>query len=186
LGNEVYLGSNFYEILEQGEFFTLAGSDYILIEFNFVDIPKNIAEICYEAKLKGYKPIIAHAERYVSLFNDKELLKDILNEGAFLQVNASTIINKESKENCKFAHYLLKNELISFIASDMHNMDSRGFYLDEAYQYITKKCSKTYAEQIFITNQQHILSNKYFENPKIDTKINTSNKGFFSKLFRHI
>jgi len=181
LGNEIYFGSNFYEVLEKGNFNTLAESNYILIEFSVIDTPKNISEMCYEARIKGYIPIIAHVERYSSLYDDKRLLKDILNEGALLQVNASTLVNLESKESNKFANFLLKNELISFVASDVHDMDVRCFYLDEAYKRVKKTCSDTYVDKIFNINQQKVLSNEYFDAPKIK-----SDKGrILSKLFRN-
>ena len=181
LGNEIYFDSNFYEVLEKGKFNTLAGSDYILIEFNLIDIPKNVVEMCYEARIKGYIPIIAHVERYNFLYNDIQLLKDIINEGALLQVNASTIVNKESKESNKFINFLFKNELVSFIASDLHNMESRGFYLDEALKKIKKICSDSYADKIFIENQQKILSNEYINAPNIKP-----DRGrVLSKLFRN-
>jgi len=181
LGNEIYCDSNFYELFENGKFKTLAGSDYILIEFSVTDTPKNIAEICYEAKIKGYIPIIAHVERYSSLYDDSLLLKDILNEGAHLQVNASTLVNRESKESNRYANFLLKNELISFVASDVHDMGERCFYLDEAYKRVKKTCSESYADKIFYINQQKIISNEYFDTPNIKT-----DRGrILSKLFRN-
>lgn len=181
LGNEIYFGSNYYEVLEKGRFNTLAESNYILIEFSVLDTPKNIAEMCYEARLKGYYPIIAHVERYSSLYYNIELLKDVLNEGAHLQVNASTLVNKESKESNKFTSFLLKNELISFVASDVHDTDDRCFYLDEAYKRLKKTCNDSYVDKIFYINQQKILSNEYFDTPKIK-----SERGrILSKLFRN-
>jgi len=180
LGNEVYLDFNYYETIWKNSFYTLADSDYILIEFSTVDIPKNIPEICYEANLKGYIPILAHVERYDILYDNKQLIKDIVNEGAHFQVNASTIINKESKESYKFVNYLLKSELVSFVASDVHNMTTRGFYLDEAYKAVKQMCNEQYADKIFRLNQQNIIMNKYFDSPKLKSK----NKGLISKLFR--
>lgn len=181
LGNEIYMDSKFIDILEQGEFQTLANSDYILIEFSTSDTHLNMAEICYESILRGYKPIIAHAERYSALCGNLDSLKNVLNEGAYLQVNASSVIGDESKESCKNANFLLKNKLVSFAASDMHNMTERGFRLHEAYNLVEKKYGIHYAEQIFTLNQQHIISNKYFDNPKLEK----TKEGFLSKLFRH-
>nr|WP_312579434.1 CpsB/CapC family capsule biosynthesis tyrosine phosphatase [Sedimentibacter sp.] len=181
LGNEIYFRSNFYELFEIGEFNTLAGSKYILIEFSVIDTPKNIPEMCYESRIRGYIPIIAHVERYESLYNDNPLLNEILNEGVHLQVNASTIINMESKRSYKFANYLLKNELISFVASDVHDLDARGFYLDIAYNRVKKLCGNNYADKIFYINQKKILSNEYFDTPKI----NLGRGGIISKLFKN-
>jgi len=181
LGNEVYFDSDFYENLEYNSFYTLADSDYILVELSMMDTPKNIPEICYEIKLRGYIPIIAHVERYNCFYENTELLKDVLNEGAHLQVNASAIINKESKESNKFVKYLLQHELISFVASDVHNMEDRSFHLDKAYNYVKKSYSSIYADKIFSENQQNILLNKYFDSPKAKPE----KRGFLSKLFRY-
>lgn len=167
LGNEVYLDSIGYTTILDNGFNTLAGSMYILIEFNEMLPPSNIPEICYETMLNGYIPIIAHAERYEFLHNNNKMLRDILEEGAHLQINASTIINKESKERNKFAHYLLKNQLISFIASDVHNNTSRKFHLDEAYEVVCKTNSIAYADTIFKLNQLNIINNMKFDSPKL-------------------
>jgi protein-tyrosine phosphatase len=178
LGSEVYLDHNYYDTIWKEPIITLAGSDYVLIEFSMTDAPKNIPEICYEANLKGFIPIIAHVERYDILYDNTQLIKDILNEGAHFQINASTVVNKEDKVSSKFVNYLLKNELVSFVASDVHNRDSRAFYLDKAYSVVNKMCSHSYAEKIFKENQDKVIMNKYFDSPKIEQK-----KGFISKLF---
>lgn len=180
LGCEVYLDYNYYDTIWKEPIITLADSDYVLIEFSMTDIPKNIPEICYEARLKGYILIIAHVERYDILYDNNKLIKNILNEGAHFQVNASAVINKEGRESHKFVSYLLKNELVSFVASDVHNNDSRGFYLDEAYKVVNKICSHNYAEKIFKENQENIIMNKYFDSPRLDI----SKHGFLSKLFK--
>lgn len=178
LGNEVYLDSTKYTSIIDNGFNTLADSKYILVEFNEIIPPDNMPEICYEINVSGYIPIIAHAERYEILYDNTKLLSEILYEGAHLQVNASSILNKENRERNKFAHYLLKNQLISFAASDVHNTASRKFHLDEAYQAVTKIYGKVYADKIFKHNQVNIISNLNFDSPKFLSK-----KKIFSKFF---
>lgn len=178
LGNEIYLDSNDYISIIDNGFYTLAGSKYILVEFNEIIPLDNMPEICYEINVSGYIPIIAHTERYEILYRNTNLLCEILNEGAHLQVNASSIINKENKSRNKFAHYLLKNQLISFAASDVHNTVSRRFYLDEAYKSVAKICSKEYADKIFKHNQLNIINNLSFDSPKFLSK-----KSILSKIF---
>lgn len=180
LGSEVYFDSDYYEVLCNDSIYTLAGSDYMLIEFSELNTPRNIPEICYEVRLKGYIPVLAHVERYEDLYYNNKLIKEILYEGAHLQVNASSVINKESKKSCKFVNFLLKNELVSFVASDVHNLDTRKFYLDEAYKSVKKNYGETYADIIFEKNQQNIIMNKYFDSPKFHYE----KKGLLSRLFR--
>ena len=180
LGNEVYLDSLGYTSLFENGFNTLAGSKYILVEFNEILPPSNIPEICYELAINGYIPIIAHAERYEILNNNRKLISEILDEGVHLQINASSVLNKENKERNKLAHYLLKNEIVSFVASDVHNNTSRKFYLNEAYDAVCKICSKSYADNIFKLNQLNIINDKKFDSPKLPAK-----PMFLSKFFGH-
>jgi len=178
LGNEIYLDSTAYASIIDNGFYTLAGSKYVLVEFNELIPPVNIPEICYEINMSGYFPIMAHAERYEILYNNTKLLSEILDEGTHLQVNASSVIKNDNKARNKFAHYLLKNQLISFVASDVHNTVSRKFHLDEAYKAVTKIYGIEYADKIIKNNQLNIINNLYFDNPKFLSK-----KGILSKFF---
>ena len=178
LGNEIYLDSIGYASILDNGFYTLAGSKYILVEFNEIIPPDNMPEICYEINMGGYVPIIAHVERYEILHNNTNLLSQLLNEGAHLQINASSVINKENKAKNKFAHYILKNQLASFVASDVHHTLSRKFYLDKAYTAVTNIYSKEYADKIFKHNQLNIINNFLLDSPKFLSK-----KSILSKFF---
>ena len=153
-----------------------------MIEFNYIDYPSNIAEMCYEARSMGYKTIIAHAEKYKSLHDDMQLLESVLAEGALLQINASSILNKEYKEYYKFANELLNRRLVSFVASDVHDLINRGVYLDEAYNVVKKKYGDAYADKIFNLNQLNILSDEYIEVPSLTP----ARRGLFSNLFNKL
>ena len=51
-------------------------------------------------------------------------------------------------------------ELVHFIASDMHNIDSRRTYMREAYDIIEEKYGPTIAYELFEKNQEKLLMNK--------------------------
>lgn len=184
LGNEIYLASDNLELIEEKAFFTLADSHYILVEFDDQNIPDNIADICYEIKLLGFIPIIAHTERYINLYQDKSLLEDIIEEGALFQVNASSIIKEESggsHTTSKFAHFLLKNKLASFVASDAHDIDYRGVHMLEAYNKTKQLCGQKYTDEIFTHNQQKIIDNIAIEYPRYQLQ-----KSILLGLINHI
>jgi protein-tyrosine phosphatase len=186
LGSEVYFNSKFYDILDKKFFFTIAGSNYLLIEFSFLNFPENISEICYEIRLNGYVPIIAHAERYNNLCGNRKLLENVLKEGVLIQVNASSLVSKDIcrfEHNHKFARYLLKNKLISIVASDAHNMTTRGIFLEEAYKNVEKKQGHEYAETVFKINQQGILNNEYIDVSTLGKNVKNPVADFVSKIF---
>ena len=160
LGNEIFLKSDFYDVLEKNNFQTLAGSNYILVEFYELSSLKNVAEMCYAAVYLGYIPIIAHAERYYRLFDSLKMIEYVLNEGALLQINASSITNKKIKYHYKLAHLLIKHKYVSFVASDIHNINLEQSCLIDAYKIIKRKCGICYADKIFYENQLKIINNE--------------------------
>ena len=176
LGNEIYLDSTDYNSIMDNGFYTLAGSKYILVEFNEIIPPANMPEICYEINMSGYIPIIAHAERYEILHNNTKMLSELLNEGVHLQVNAFSVISNDNKTRNKVTHHLLKDRLVSFVASDVHNNTTRKFHLDEAYKLVIKICGIEYADKIFIHNQLNILNDFPFDSPDFILKKNKFSK----------
>lgn len=185
MGSEIFFDSDFYNILDKKEFCTLADSDYMLMEFNLNENAKNISEMCYEVRLRGYRPIIAHIERFESLYDEDQVFLELMREGVLFQVNSSTIVGDLSKKTKKFIDFLIKHRLISFIASDMHNLTTRNTLMDEAYAKILKVTNKEYADKIFSENQQKVINNdKIFLDIDKDFS-EDKKKGFLSKLFKN-
>jgi tyrosine-protein phosphatase YwqE len=66
---EYMLDEQFSAILEKDKLLTLK-DNYILVEMSYFNAPINLYEILFEIQLKGYKPVIAHPERYNFYHND--------------------------------------------------------------------------------------------------------------------
>ena len=136
LGSEVYYYSGLKEDLKDGKILTLMDSKYFLVEFS-TRIEYNIKDILYDFTVLGFKPIIAHIERYDYL--SKEDYEEI-SKYALIQVNASSFFNKNYKKICM---YLLKNNLIDFIASDCHDR-FRDVSFTKTIKLIKKKNKELY------------------------------------------
>ena len=104
---------------------------YFLIEFS-TRIEYNIKDILYDFTVLGFKPIIAHIERYDYLSKEDYLE---ISKYALIQVNANSFFNKNYKKTCM---YLLKNNLINFVASDCHDT-KRDVEFAKAFKLIKKK-----------------------------------------------
>jgi protein-tyrosine phosphatase len=113
--------------------------NYFLVEFPSNRVPDYAAHLCYELKIRGYTPIIVHPERNSELIEKPELLYELVKEGALTQVTASSVIGKFGKNIMNFSHDIIRANMAHFIASDAHNVSSRGFHLTEAYEFIHKK-----------------------------------------------
>lgn len=182
LGNEIYYTEDIIESLEDLNFHSLNNSKYILIEFSPMNIPKNLTDVVYEIKLKGYIPVLAHVERYSSIIKDPNIIYDCIKEGAIIQVNASSVLGKNGKEIKRTCDILLDNNMVHIIASDAHASERRRPQLREAYNFIKNKYSKEVADNLFNNNQSLIIKNEDIIIPKASKY--EEKKGIFSKLFK--
>ena len=124
---------------------------------------KEIHRAINKVILLGLTPVVAHVERYNDV--DEKGVQELINMGAYIQVNAASVlkpklIGDKHKHYKKRAKKYLDEELVHFIASDMHNMDSRRTFMKEAYDIIEKKYGPTIAYELFEKNQEKLLMNK--------------------------
>jgi protein-tyrosine phosphatase len=96
------------------------GDNYVLFELSFISHPPNLVNVIQRMKELGYKPILAHPERYSYL--DIEQLRTIRDWGCGLQLNTISLTGYYGKDTRKMAESLVDNELIDFISSDMHHV----------------------------------------------------------------
>jgi protein-tyrosine phosphatase len=96
------------------------GDNYALFEFSFINQPPNLVEIIQRMKDLGYKPILAHPERYSYL--DIEQLRNIRSWGCDLQLNTISLTGYYGKDTKKKAESMVDNDMVDFISSDMHHL----------------------------------------------------------------
>ncbi|HFH9117799.1 TPA: capsular polysaccharide biosynthesis protein Cps4B [Streptococcus agalactiae] len=165
-GGELYYTSDMLEKLKLKQIPTLNNTKFALIEFSMQTSWKDIHTALSNVLMLGITPVVAHIERYNALENQKERVKEIINMGCYTQINSSHILkqklfNDKHKRFKKRARYFLEENLVHFVASDMHNLDVRPPFLAEAYKIICRDFGKGRANQLFIENAQSILKNHY-------------------------
>ena len=182
LGNELYYTSDLIERFDELDFFSMNNSKYILMEFSPINFPKNIEDVIYEIKIRGYIPIIAHAERYKQVQEDVNIVLDCIEEGALIQVNASSILGKNGEKAEDTSKKLLDNNMVHFVATDAHSSNRRRPLIKDSYNYILKNYGKEVSEKLFIENPTAVIENRDISilNPtKYEEK-----RSFLKRLFR--
>ncbi|OHX67327.1 tyrosine-protein phosphatase [Flammeovirga pacifica] len=118
---EYYLDDVFIKKLRQNEPFLTFGDNYLLIETSFINPCIFIDEAIFLAISKGYKPIIAHPERYTYTYdgNFEEILR-WKKLGALLQINALSLAGYYSSKAKHFAERLIDENAVDFIGTDTH------------------------------------------------------------------
>lgn len=98
------------------------GKDYLLIENAFVQEPMGIDDTIFELLGNGYKPILAHPERYRYYAEDPERYRQLHNDGVLFQCNILSLAGYYGKEIKAVAEKLVENDLVDFLGSDVHGM----------------------------------------------------------------
>ncbi len=117
---EYYLDESLGDKITKGDILSF-GDKYVLFELPFFSEPPNLSQIVFQFQTNGYKPILAHPERYSFWYKDFEKYRELKEKGVFLQLNILSLIGHYSPETQKIAEKLIKENLISFIGSDCHN-----------------------------------------------------------------
>ena len=142
LGAEIYYYPGLKQDLLSGKALTMDESKYVLVEFS-TRTETNVSEIVYELVMAGFTPIIAHIERYPYL--KKEDYFDIKEAGGLIQINSGSFSHFSSRGLIK---YLLKNDLVDYVATDAHDTSRRKVDFSFVRSYIKKKYPELYTKLI--------------------------------------
>ena len=139
---EYYLDDVFEALLEKGDVLTLKGR-YLLFETSYFAKPMQIEEMIFAITSSGYKPMMAHPERY-------RYVKDPLVEynrfkelGVFFQVNLNSFGGHYGKDAKQKADFLSKEGMVDFLGSDVHHKKQvetlSGIFNSDAYAAIFER-----------------------------------------------
>ncbi len=151
-GAELYWSSRMSS-LEQLDRLCIAGTKYILIEMPYSDWKDEVFEELYHLTKMGYKPIIAHLDRF---FSKEKQFGDLLSLDVLCQINADAFFDSSSR---KKVMRLFSQDAAHLIGSDMHNLTSRPPNLTKAYGIISTKFGAAYSE-FFTLNAHLVISGK--------------------------
>jgi tyrosine-protein phosphatase YwqE len=80
-------------------------------------------ELIFQLKVKDYKPVMAHPERYQYLQNNFQRVEDLIERGVYMQLNSLSLIGFYSRPIQRTAQQLVEKKMVHFLGSDCHNID---------------------------------------------------------------
>ncbi len=117
---EYMLDEQFSSLLEEGDLLTIK-DNLVLVEMSYFSPPINLFEILFQLQLKGYKPILAHPERYNSYHTDFRIYQKLKNAGCLFQLNLLSLTEHYGKYVQKTSEKLLKDNMYDFVGTDTHH-----------------------------------------------------------------
>ena len=158
-GNEVLWFDSMTERLQSGEILTLADSHYTLIEFYPEESYQTILRAIRNVRNAGYRPIIAHAERFKAI--QEHSLAEVRDLGAYVQLSTEPLSHKGLSglfdRETKFIQKALRNQEADFLGTDMHRTDRRPPVLRDAIDWIERNLDRDYADAVLQGNAEAIL-----------------------------
>lgn len=160
-GSEVFYRSEAAELLERREIPTMADSSYVLVEFGPMDDFDYMRGGIYQLMAAGYKPVLAHAERYKCILSSLKRVEELERMGCYIQVNAGSVMGANGWQARHFTRQLLKERLVHFTATDAHNDGRRAPYLTNCAKYISRHYGEDYAVRLLQVNPLKIIADEY-------------------------
>lgn len=157
LGNEFLYNTQAMEDLIEGKVCTLCETSYVLTEFHSGDSYEYIRNGLSEMLAVGYRPVLAHVERYAAL-RKKEKVRELIQMGVFIQVNSNSYFKKDTRN---YVLNLTRNDMVHFLASDCHNMTDRPPGTEKARCLLQSELTQEQYETLCKKNPDRLLLNQY-------------------------
>lgn len=117
---EYMLDEQFCKRLEENDLLTLK-DNIVLVEMSYFNAPYNLFEMIFDIQTKGYKPLLAHPERYNFYHNDFEMYYKLKKAGCLFQLNLLSLTEQYGKGVQSVAFKLIKENLYDYVGTDTHH-----------------------------------------------------------------
>lgn len=119
---EYMLDDYFLRLLSEDEKLLTIHKNIILTEQSYASPSGNLNEIAFEIMKKGYRPIMAHPERYFYYHEDYQEYTHLKDMGFLLQVNVLSLTGHYGKQVAKAARFIFDHDLADLVGTDMHHV----------------------------------------------------------------
>lgn len=157
-GNEIYYSHDTVALLDAGKILTLAGSEYVLVEFA-PDVPyESLRAGLYQVYTGGYQPVLAHADRVNVLVDRPDRLAELCDMGICIQINIGSVRSETTRHVKKFVKSALENGLVHFLATDAHHGSRRTPDMAEDVRYLRKKYGEGLLRELMLENPAKVIA----------------------------
>lgn len=119
---EYFLDEQFIAWLEADQPLLTLKDKYVLVETGFMNEPAYLREVFFKMRLKGYKPVFAHPERYLYLQMKKEKIEEFFDGGVLLQINLMSLSGYYGPQALELAKWMIEQGFVHFVGSDCHRL----------------------------------------------------------------
>lgn len=165
VGMEILGSSDTARLLKENKLYTLNSSNYPLIEFHVGagdSMPERVAQtrILQDVIQAGFRPIIAHPERYASVRKNPAIVNLWSEMGCLFQINRGSLLGRFGGEVQEVAMELTRRGFATVVASDAHRQDERVPRLDDIWTLLERRVAPQAAQCLLLENPRRLLKNQ--------------------------
>jgi protein-tyrosine phosphatase len=185
-GADVHLVPGLATGLREGSKLTLADSRYFLFEPPHNTAPPRMADAVFDCMAAGFHPLITHPERLRWIEDHYELMVQMAEAGAWMQITAGSITGRFGKRTQYWAERMVDEGIVHILATDAHNLRSRSPVLSEAVEAVAERLGEEAAKDMVLTRPLAVLENVSPATvpAAVGVRRQASRPGFFKRLFK--
>ncbi|PKP11341.1 MAG: capsular biosynthesis protein [Bacteroidetes bacterium HGW-Bacteroidetes-4] len=145
---EYYIDFEFMEKVESNSLLTF-GNNYLLVEFSFIEPPVNMNEVFFKLQTNGYRPVLAHPERYLYWHNNPKPLFELKDRDVLFQINLLSLMGNYGPQVAKAGELLIENKMVEWLGTDMHHAN----HLELLKNYQLKQSLVSKIEDLLLLNR---------------------------------
>jgi tyrosine-protein phosphatase YwqE len=119
---EYYLDHELEQRVTRREVLTF-GNNFLLFEMPFISEPAILLTVIFQMQTQGYRPVLAHPERYAFWYNDFGKYETLKDRGVLFQLNLVALSGAYGPQAKQIAEKLIDLGHYELIGSDCHNMN---------------------------------------------------------------
>ena len=117
---EYLMDDHFVKLFQSEQLLTLK-DNYVLVEMSYINAPIQLYDILFDLQVAGYKPVLAHPERYVFYHKNFSEYSKLKKAGCLFQLNILSTVGYYGEGVFVTAKKLLESGMIDFVGSDVHH-----------------------------------------------------------------
>ena len=160
LGSEVHYTPSTLSWIRDRKAFTMNGTNSVLLEFDTGDELSKIVKAVSQLLNSGYRPIIAHPERYVHFCSAYKEMDRMKYDGVLLQCDSGAFTGDFGFGQKHKGKALLKRGLVDIIASDAHSVEGRNTDLSRCAAFVSENFGERYCRSLFYRTPVDVLGLK--------------------------
>ena len=156
----------------------MAGTSFVLVEWPRLNLPPATGPVLEGIVNRGFRPIIAHPERYFGMAQSFHLAQQWRRIGAYLQVNYGSLVGRYGNEARQTAFRFLREGMVDYMASDFHGHATLKIYKTDAWQVFEALDVMEIVHTLSVGNPGRILA----DSEPLPVPPLPSERGFWARL----